>query len=1028
MAAVPESNKFHPLAVVDDEASGLGKTLRRLCAAGHLYSDTRRCGPLDWAMLRPGAKMGLEDLLNRAQEKRPQGLVVDAADEPAVIEWLNSRDREGWAPELSSIAHLKQRAGIVAAAFYGDPSAELEVVAVTGTNGKSTVVHALASGLAVLGRASASIGTLGVQYFPAGRDCPQGLLGPGLTSLDPVHLQEVLCSLRDRGVEVVCLEASSIGLVDYRLTGCRIRWTGITNLSRDHLDFHKSMQAYAQAKALLLEAPDLKGCVVSTALLHSPLREASILINAARACGLLSWADAQSPGDTKLLADAPILRLEPASVGGGAKDSAGTEVDVRFTQVNSALRIQLPLWGQHNLENASLVAGLLERMGHPASSIATVLRAMRLPEGRLQRVSTPDANQRGPWVFVDYAHTPEALERVLEALQPLARSRGGKLVTVFGCGGDRDPGKRGPMGEVVSRGADRVFVTSDNPRSEDPAAIIQAVVSGLPTEARVRCRLVIDRAEAIERAIESAGPQDVILIAGKGHEKTQQIGSRLLAFDDRLVAAEALADWRIPAGLDLLLEIPDSKPCEIPHCLTTATAIEGFSSDSRSVGPGEVFIALVGERFDGHDHVEKAFECGAVAAVVSRLPEGLDPARCKACVLVPDTQRALLQLGALWRARWSGCLVAIAGSNGKTTAKEMLCALFRSAVGARSTWGTPGNLNNAIGLPLTLLGLRHRHRFAAVEIGMNHPGEVAALAEAASPNHALITNAQREHQEFMSSVRACAEENGTILQYLRPNSTAVIPCDPDHEPIWTMQAKGVTTGRFGLVSDSFDLNHRPQLEVRAKVVGVAPLRASLCLENNQGATDDIGPIEVPAVGAHFARHLAAIGCLARLMKFSDQVIETGLSMFRPVAGRGHLIEMRPGLLVVDDSYNANPDSVLAAIDALAAVPPPKALVLGDMGEVGSQGPQFHREVLEATEQKGIDAIYVLGDAFAQAAIETGRAKAFSDIDGLCDAVSDWVDDHQPPSTLWVKGSRFMRMERVIHSLKERSARNAPVSA
>ncbi len=1022
-ASISRTRKIHPLAVQDDEASTLGQRLRKLCTAGHLYSDTRRCGPLDWAMLRPGASMGLEALLNRAQEKRPRGLVVDAADEPAVVEWLNSRDREGWVPDLASIEGLKERAGIIASAFYGDPSAELEVIAVTGTNGKSTVVHALASGLSMLGQASATVGTLGVQYFPPGSDSPLTLLGSGLTSLDPVHLQEVLASLRDRGVTVVCLEASSIGLVEHRLTGCRIRWVGITNLSRDHLDFHKTMESYAEAKALLLNAPNLMGCVASTALHYSPLKEASILSNAALKSGLLSWADTRSLENTKQLANAPVLQLRPVSATDG-----GTEVEVRLARVEGEVGIQLPVWGHHNLENASLVAGLLERMGHSASSIEAVLRTMRLPEGRLERVNPSDSTNPTPWVFVDYAHTPEALDRVLEALQPLVRSRGGKMVTVFGCGGDRDPGKRGPMGEAVTRGADRVFVTSDNPRSEDPVAIIEDVVSRLPTEARARCRLVTDRAEAIDRAIESAGPQDVILIAGKGHEKTQQIGDRLLAFDDRLVAAKALADWQIPGGLDLLLEIPDSKPADNLHCLGPETAIEGFSSDSRSVGPGEVFIALVGERFDGHDHVTKAFECGAVAAVVSRLPEGLDPARRKACVLVPNTQRALLQLGALWRARWSGCLVAIAGSNGKTTAKEMLCALFRSAVGARSTWGTPGNLNNAIGLPLTLLGLRHRHRFAAVEIGMNHPGEVAALAQAASPNHALITNAQREHQEFMSSVRACAEENGAILQYLRPNATAVIPCDPEHEPIWTAQAKGAATGRFGLVGDSFDFNHRPHLEVRAKVVGAAPLRASLCVESNGGGSDDIGPIEVPAVGVHFARHLAAICCLARLIKFSDQAIANGLAMFRPVAGRGQLIEMLPGLLVVDDSYNANPDSVLAAIDALAAVPPPKALVLGDMGEVGSQGPQFHREVLEATEQKGIDAIYVLGDAFAQAALETGRAKAFSDIDGLCDAVSDWVDDHQPPSTLWVKGSRFMRMERVIHSLKERSARNAPVSA
>ena len=336
--------------------------------------------------------------------------------------------------------------------------------------------------------------------------------------------------------------------------------------------------------------------------------------------------------------------------------------------------------------------------------------------------------------------------RALAALRPVANARSGRLVCLFGCGGDRDPGKRPVMGGIAAELADSVVVSSDNPRHEVPEDIVRQIMAGVPASADAVEQ--VDRARAIMQTVWACAPEDVLLLAGKGHETYQDSGGEKLPFDDR--------EW---ARLALLL----------PQVATVST-------DTRRIGAGELFVALAGEKFDAHDYLDQAEARGACAAVVAHPVAGVKLPQ----LVLGDTRVALMRIGAAWRARYSLPVVAVTGSNGKTTTKEMISSVLAAWKGETNRLATAGNLNNDIGVPLTLLRLRATHRAAVFELGMNHPGEIAQLAAIAAPSVALVTNAQREHQEFMHTVEAVAHENGAAIAALPDNGVAVYPGD---EPI-----------------------------------------------------------------------------------------------------------------------------------------------------------------------------------------------------------------------------------------------------
>lgn len=441
-----------------------------------------------------------------------------------------------------------------------------------------------------------------------------------------------------------------------------------------------------------------------------------------------------------------------------------------------------------------------------------------------------------------------------------------------------------------------------------------------------------------------------------------------------------------------------------------ATAIARVHTDTRTLAPGDLFVALKGERFDANAFLADARAHGAVAAIAHG---GLEAAGL-AGLEVPDSLAALGALAAGWRAQFDLPLIAVTGSNGKTTVTQMLATILRTACGERSL-ATAGNFNNEIGVPLTLLRLRERHRRAVVELGMNHPGEIARLAAIARPTIALVNNAQREHQEFMASVEAVARENGAVFAALPPDGTAVFPHGDEFTPLWTQLAQQGAARRclrFGEhPAADIALVSADWVQQAWQVVARTPLGELRCT--------------LRIAGRHNVLNALAATACALAAGVSLEHIARGLDAFEPVKGRSRAsaVPLADGrsLTLVDDSYNANPDSVRAAIDVLASLPGPRLLVLGDMGEVGDQSESFHTEVGAWARERGIDTFYALGAATTHSVAafgDPGRARHFETIDELNAAV---LGQLPAAGSVLVKGSRFMRMERVVQAIAGQAA-------
>jgi len=423
------------------------------------------------------------------------------------------------------------------------------------------------------------------------------------------------------------------------------------------------------------------------------------------------------------------------------------------------------------------------------------------------------------------------------------------------------------------------------------------------------------------------------------------------------------------------------------------------TTDTRGLAPGDLFVALRGERFDGHDFVAAAFAAGAAAALVERSRAATLAGNL---VAVEDPLPALGALAAFWRERFEIPVAVVAGSNGKTTTKEMIASIFRAAAGDAAVAATPGNFNNAIGLPLALLALRSPHRLAVFEIGMNHRGETRELAEIAQPTIAVITNAQREHQEFMRSVDEVAAEHADVLRALRGRGTAVLNADDPRVDTWRAVAH-----ELGHRVVTFGLDHAADVSARH---AAHPEGGALALASPEGSAHVL--LRVP--GRHMARNALAAAATAHAAALPLTAIVQGLEAFRPVRGRLAALTTPAGVAVIDDTYNANPDSVRAAIDVLAGCAGARWLVLGDMGEVGDEGPAFHREIGAYASAAGVERLFAAG-ALAREAAEAfgGDAEHFDSVEGLATRIAAAA---RPGVTVLVKGSRFMRMERVVAAL------------
>ena len=487
--------------------------LRATAPSAQLALDSRRVTPGDIFFACQHESGDSRHYITQAIDAGAAAVVFDDADG---IMW-----RDEWSVPYLMTTGLAQQIGPIAHDWYGRPDAGLFSVAVTGTNGKTSCTQWLGQALSRLGAPTAVVGTLGIGLYSDGSSGP--FIETGYTTPDPIQLYRQLAERKAQGAQAIAIEASSIGLAQQRMDELHVDCAVLTNFTRDHLDFHGSMQAYEHAKSRLFAWPGLRYAVIN---LDDPfgLRLIPFLRKANPATQILGYS------------------VEGAAVDG---IDSFTAAEIRTTQHGSSFQLRTAqgsgtvrthLIGRFNVSNALAIAAVLSVRGVSFEKVVGLLESLQAVPGRMQQLGGVDA----PLVVIDYAHTPDALQKVLDTLRPVADARHGALWCVFGCGGERDPGKRPHMGLAADR-ADHIMVTSDNPRSEEPGHIIAQIVEGVPNTQHHKLQVIEDRATAILSTIRHAGKHDVILLAGKGHEAYQEIKGRRLAFRDADHAALALA-------------------------------------------------------------------------------------------------------------------------------------------------------------------------------------------------------------------------------------------------------------------------------------------------------------------------------------------------------------------------------------------------------------------------------------------------------------------------------------------------------
>ncbi|MFN0248837.1 MAG: UDP-N-acetylmuramoyl-L-alanyl-D-glutamate--2,6-diaminopimelate ligase [Kofleriaceae bacterium] len=842
--------------------------------------------------------------------------------------------------------------GVMIGNALGNPARKMTLVGVTGTNGKTTTTYLVESILRAAGHEPGVIGTVTYRWKGTSFDAPY-------TTPTPQVLHEAFAKMVADGVTHVVMEVSSAALAMHRLAGVTFQVAAFSNLTQDHLDIHGSMAEYFEAKKRLFTHHLNNTAVVNV---DDPKGPAMGAAYDGRVLRVTAKSDGDDDGDIRVVEQTSTVR--------------GIEARIATPRGELSV-IAKPLIGHYNVENLALAVGIGEALGLEHAAIAKGIAELRGVPGRVERVGLSSFGHADLDVLVDYAHTPDALRNVLSAVRPLTARR---LICVFGCGGDRDPTKRPKMGAAVAELADLAVVTSDNPRTEDPRAIIDQILPGVPRPFLVEP----DRRTAIKAAIAEATPGDVVVIAGKGHEDYQIIGTTKHHFDDREVAAEAITEREVRFLPGLARDAGSTS-------VVKDVAVSRVVIDSRKALPGSLYVAIKGETHDGHAFCANAVETGAVAVMVERDVDVAVPR-----IVVEDTRIALGKMARAHRRAWPGKLVAITGSAGKTTTKE----LARAALAADGpTHAAEGSLNNETGLPLTVLGLRLFHAFGVVEMGMRGAGQIEYLTKIAEPDVAVVVNAGSAHIELLGSTDAIAKAKSEIWMGLRDGGTVVLPADDDrleaHARAHRPKARHVTFG---------------ERDADVRLVEYAPLDAG-----GQLVLDVFGTrhdLTLSLVGRHAALDACAAIAAAHAAGASISNILAGLARAKPPSMRGEVVEVA-GRKVIVDCYNANPASMAAALRALAERAHGHAFaVLGDMLELGDHANAEHDKIGAISRELGVRVV-TLG--------ELAKRIAGDHASDPSDAAKQVLERSKAGDWILLKASRGMKLERVLDAMREAKA-------
>ncbi|MDR0991716.1 MAG: UDP-N-acetylmuramoyl-L-alanyl-D-glutamate--2,6-diaminopimelate ligase [Ruminococcus sp.] len=860
--------------------------------------------------------------------------------------------------------------GDLCAAWFGNPELRMRFAGITGTNGKTTVASLVSQ---ILIRNQFKVGIIGT----TGIFIDDKLIEETKFTTLPVYdFYETLARFATEMVDVVVMEVSSFALAQNRLGPIIFDVSVFTNLTQDHLDIHGTMEHYFESKKLLFTKYS-RVAIINTDDTYGDKLYASL------SCEKFAYGSGKHASvvisSMQLLPDSSKFRFE------AGKDT---------------ITVTTSLIGEFNIYNAVAAIGVCTVLGLSISSIIRALSKCTGPKGRCEVI--PSA--RGFTVICDYAHTPDALENILKSIKKTV-NKNGRLFCLFGCGGNRDAGKRPIMGKIAEKYADILVVTSDNPRNENPDLIIDEICAEMGYEKTVF--RITDRKTAIRFALTEARPDDVVILAGKGHETYQELANGIrIPFDERKVVGDVLSEFTAPPfdpnkkekmKLGDLIAVTDGNPKNFrTHAFTFSP--DEIYTDTRSAQKGGVYLAIRGENFDGNEFVDKAYEDGAAFVIAERSSPSV-PA-----VIVKNSRRALMDIASENRSKFSPIVIGITGSVGKTTTKDMTALALMSK---HAVFKTEGNHNNEIGVPLSLLKLNSSATAAVIEMGMSHKGEISRISRAVKPDICVITNIGYAHIENFDSIEDILEAKLEILDGAQRKSPLVI--NADDKLLMTL------VERFGAKRKivTFGIENE-EADYRAVNISSYPDRTQFqIMKNDEFISDAVIYIK----GDHNVTDAVCAVAVADLCGVSPAVAGEFLSAYQPIGLRQHITK-RGGHTIIEDCYNASPASMESALSMLASmeVAPGgrRVAVLGDMLELGEFSEQLHKEVGESVVKHGIDLLVCYGENakfIAKRADELGMHSGYSKEKKV---IKNFLKYKlKPGDVVLFKASRGMQMEQII---------------
>ena len=788
------------------------------------------------------------------------------------------------------------------------------LVAVTGTNGKSSVAEFYLQIMQLNKKKVASIGTLGVKS----KNINLNLFN---TTTDPINLGQILQKLKKEKVDNVIMEASSHGLKQYRLDGLKFKSGIFTNLSQDHLDYHKNLKNYLKAKLYLFEnLIEKKGNVITDKDIpqYKTIKQISL--------------------KKKLKISAINEKQNNFQILSHRYDNENQLIKIKHK--DSIKEINLNLIGKIQIKNILMAVIAAQKSNLNFENILKVLPELKPVEGRLEKIGTIKNNSI---VILDYAHTPDALKFCLLNIKEQFPDK--KLNLLFGCGGNRDQNKRAKMGKIASIYADNVYLTDDNPRLENPTRIRKDIKKGIKDKKIIE---ISNRAIAISEAIKNLKSGDVLVVAGKGHENIQEIGKKKIKFSDRKKILIEIQKKN--KNLSNQLKINIIKELSKTQKLSKSISIKKARINSNEVKKNDVFFAIKGKVNDGNNFVSQSFKKKASLAIVNKIQNNLD---VKRQIKVKNTLKFLTNVSKVYRKNISTNIIAITGSCGKTTLKELL----GSVMGKIShTSISPKSYNNKFGVPLSLLNIKENDQYGILEVGMDKKGEIDYLTRIIEPNIGVITNINYAHAKNFKNIKQIALAKSEIINNIKSNGSIILNADDKffklHKQI--SQKKNLKLISFGIKSNRADI----------KLIDIKSFGKNFKIK-----IKFMNKIKYFIISNDYQNNIYNILSALAVISVNLNIFNLNKNIFlnfRIPDGRGDhsIIKINNKKInLIDQSYNSNPLSLSSAIknfDKIKSNKSKKYLLLGDMLELGSYSKKLHESIAPLINQTKIDKVFVKG--------------------------------------------------------------------